>query len=394
MARSTEVAVSPDVLLWARRSIGYDVPDAAKRLQLAPGRLVEFEEGASDPTISQLRKMARVYGRPLAAFFLHEPPRDFDVMRDFRRVSDDRRPWSPNLHKVFRRVEAQREIVIDLLEDEGAPPVSLVPTLELGTDAEAAAHFAREALGLDLQTQMSWRGPYDALNGWISAVERLGVLVLQTSDVHTNEMRGFSIADGVAPAIVLNGSDAPRGRVFTVAHELGHLVIRQGGLCDLHDSTRSGSGDLEVYCNEFAASLLMPRAAFLSEPLVARSSGPDEWTDDDLEQLSHRYGVSREAVLRRLVTVGRASMSHYVRRRAEFQEAYEQYESERRAQAKREGRQSRRQVATMTVRDLGKPYVRLVLDAYGRRSISASTLSDHLGVRLKHVAKITERVRG
>lgn len=391
MARSPKVSVAPEVLIWARRSIGYDVPDAAKRLAIAPGRLVEFEEGADDPSVTQLRKMANVYGRPLAAFFLDAPPSDFDVMRDFRRVPGAERAWSPDLHKVFRRVEQQREVALDLLVDEGEEPEVSLPLIGPGTTAEDAAARVRVALGVTLREQASWRSPHESLNGWIAAAEALGILVMQASAVDIAEMRGFSISHAPLPLLVLNGTDSPRGRVFTLCHELGHLALRDAGLCDLHDAP--DASDVEVWCNEFAACLLMPRDDFLAEPIVANGAGFEEWDDQELELLSARYGVSQEAVLRRLVTVRRASLAHYLERREEFREAYEAYQAEQMARAKREGRKIIPQVPTMTVRDLGKPYVRLVLDAYARRSISTSSLSDHLGVRLKHLPKIIERAR-
>lgn len=391
MARSPKISVVPDVLIWARRSIGYDLPDAAKRLSLAPGRLMEFEEGADEPSITQLRKMANVYGRPLAAFFLDAPPRDFDVMRDFRRLPGAEGAWSPDLHKVFRRVEQQREVALELLEEEGEEPDVLLPLIEQGTSAEDAAASVRVALGVSLREQESWRSPHDSLNGWIASVETLGVLVMQASDVSVAEMRGFSISEAPLPLVVLNGSDSPRGRVFTLCHELGHLALRDAGLCDLHDAP--DATDIEVWCNEFAACLLMPRGHFLSEPLVSNGAGFEEWDDPELDLLSHLYGVSKEAVLRRLVTVQRASLAHYLERRDEFREAYQSFQAEEIARAKREGRKTIPQVPTMTVRDLGKPFVRLVLDAYSRRSISTSSLSDHLGVRLKHLPKIIERAR-
>ena len=48
----------------------------------------------------------------------------------------------------------------------------------------------------------------------------------------------------------------------------------------------------------------------------------------------------------------------------------------------------------MTVRDVGKPFARLVLDAYHADSITGSDVSEYLGVRLKHVPQIEKRLGG
>lgn len=100
----------------------------------------------------------------------------------------------------------------------------------------------------------------DALNGWISAVEARGVLVIQTDRVDTSETRGFFIHADRYPVIAANGSDWPRPKIFTIFHELAHLGLGRGELCDLHDRP-PGSEDVEAGCNRIAAATLLPADA-------------------------------------------------------------------------------------------------------------------------------------
>ena len=389
--------VEAAVLIWARKTIGMDVEQAAKRAGVSVARLQEFESGTLGPTLPQLRKLAETYSRPLAVFFLDEPPKDFDAMSDFRRLpATVLADWSPNLHKIFRRAVAQRDVTAELREEEGDDDTGWAfDDAQASGSPESAAASARHTLGITLAQQERWRNPNESLNGWVAATEALGILVLQSSEVSLNEMRGFSIVESSPAVIVLNGSDSPRGRLFTLAHEIGHLVLRSGGLCDLHETvTPMVEKDAEVFCNEFAASLLMPRKEFLQHPLLTSSIGPREWSDAELEQIGRRFGASKEATLRRLVTLGRATMTFYLGRRQVFVAAYEAQRAEERRRAKEDERGGFVPLDVMRVRDLGKPFVRMVLDAYDRRSITASTLSDYLGVKLRHVPKIAERVRG
>jgi Zn-dependent peptidase ImmA (M78 family) len=46
-------------------------------------------------------------------------------------------------------------------------------------------------------------------------------------------MRGVSLPGDVLPIVILNGGDAHAGRIFTLLHELTHLLLRQGGVCDM-----------------------------------------------------------------------------------------------------------------------------------------------------------------
>lgn len=389
---ATDLApITPSVLKWARLSIGVSPEYAAQRAAVTVERLTSWEAGAAEPTVAKLRQLAKLYQRPLSVFFLPEPPVDFDALRDFRRLPGRPDPaWSRPLHKVYRRAVLQQEVTAELREDEESQFRTTVPALDLSLDPEEAGAQARAALAVPLHEQFGWQRPEEAFSGWLEAVEGLGALVLRTSDVALEEMRGFSIGSGSVPIIVINALDSPRGQVFTLAHEFAHLALREGGLCDLLEPTDDAARSIEVWCNAVAGAMLLPLASFLSDPKVA-PPGHRWWDDAVLSQLSDRYAVSREAVLRRLVTLNRATWDFYLQRRDEYLAAYAQHRDEQRARRRSSG--GGPPPYRMAVRDQGKPYVRIVLDAYHRDAISASSLSSLLGLKLKHVAAL-EREAG
>jgi Zn-dependent peptidase ImmA (M78 family)/transcriptional regulator with XRE-family HTH domain len=378
---ATELApVTPDVLRWARESIGVSLEAAAKRAGVTAERLQGWEAGTAEPTVAKLRDLAKLYQRPLAVFFLPEPPQDFDVPHDFRRLpGTEDHTWSRSLHKVYRRAVEQQEIAAELLEAEGEPSRVDLPGLELGQDTEEASVVARMALGVSLSEQYAWRKP----------VEDLGVLVLRTSEVSFKEMRGFSIYSENPPVIVVNALDWPRGQVFTLIHEFVHLLLREAGVCDLLEPSSGHDRRVEAFCNAVAAAVLIPAQALDEGAIGPRVER--EWEDDVLAQLSARFGVSQEAVLRRLVTLKRATMEFYLAKREEYLAAYD--ESREDEKAKRKDSPGGPPPYRMAVRDRGKPYVRLVLDAYQREAISPSSLSRLLGLKLKHVAALEREVR-
>jgi Zn-dependent peptidase ImmA (M78 family) len=102
-----------------------------------------------------------------------------------------------------------------------------------------------------------------------SKAEALGILVFKNSIVGGNanrplsvsEFRGFVLSDVYAPAIFINGADAPAAWVFTLAHELAHLWIGDSGISDAAPNSNNGH---ERVCNAIAAEFLVPRAAFLA----------------------------------------------------------------------------------------------------------------------------------
>jgi Zn-dependent peptidase ImmA (M78 family) len=277
-----------------------------------------------------------------------------------------------------------------LIEEDGETPVSGVPAVDSSVKPEQAARIARAALAVPLKDQFAWRLPEDALAGWQQAVEDLGVLVLRTSEVSMAEMRGFSLGAGAVPVIVLNALDAPRGQVFTLAHEFAHLMLHEGGICDLLEPSAGSARTIETWCNATAGAVLMPAKSFLDNEVVG-PTGRRTWDEETLSQLSHRYGVSKEAVLRRLVTLERATWEFYLTRREEYLAAYEEQREEERA--RRRSSKGGPPPHRMAIRDRGKPYVRLVLDAYHRDTISPSSLSNLLGLKLKHIQAL-EREAG
>lgn len=389
---ATEFApVTPAVLRWARESVDVTVAEAAARAAVTEERIRAWEQGEAEPTLAKLRALGKLYQRPLAVFFLPEPPLRFDAMRDFRRLPGTvSRTWSRPLHKVYRRALEQQEIATEILQADGIAPLSRVPTARLTLGSEAAGALLRESLGISLVEQVRWRRPEDSFNGWLEAVEDAGVFVLRTSEVHPEEMSGFSIT-GAVPVIVVNALDWPRRQVFTLLHEYAHLMLREGGLCDLLEPETPEGSRVEQWTNATAAAALIP-----SNVLRADLSDVPESTvtdDETIAWVAGRYGVSREAVARRLVTLDMASFDFYLAKREEYLRAYEERREEERAKRRARKASGGPPPYRMAVRDRGKPYVRLVLDAYQRDVLSASSLSNVLSLKLKHLPNLTREVR-
>lgn len=384
---------NPSMLAWARADAGYSVEEAAERTRYSAERLREWESGDAQPTIPQLRVLGKAYRRPLAAFFMPEPPQGFTPMHDFRRVPDvEGRRWSPALRALVRRAQAQQRAYLDLLDDLDGE-VGPLPRAPETNDAEAVGRFARETLGVELEAQGQWRDDSTALRGWTRAVEDVGVLVLHTSTtrgqtVETDEMLGFSDPDPV-PIIALNGKDHARRRTFTLLHEFAHLLLRRAGVCDLHDRFTTPNFDpVEVFCNAVAAATLMPSDAFLADPAIRGRERNADWDDERLGEIARRFTTSREAVLRRLLTFNLTTENYY---RA-WREEYNQRFDERRAEDDDTERAGFANYYTMKVRELGLPFIAATLEAYSADAINASDVARLLNIKLKNLPPLEEEV--
>ena len=376
------------MLEWARTKANFDVAAAALKLGITGERLVEWERGESRPTIPQLRKAAKLYKRPLAAFYLPEPPRDFTLPNDYRRLPDaESGDYSPALLVAMRLADYRRSIALELDPQPATP--EFVGTATTDQSADTLAERARAILGFSLEEQFSWRDEYKSLNAWKNALEGQGVLVFHFTGVEVGEVRGFSYGETPYPVIAVNGHDSVNGRIFTLAHECAHLLLGQDASCDLGNYTRPlGETDqVEVYCNAFAGNLLVPRDALLAEPAVSGADQRSEWSDSQLEAWARKFGVSREVILRRLLSLGKADQAFYESRRRDLLAVPFRPEDE-------EGGTGGPGFARMVVRDVGKPFARMVLDAYRADAITGSDVADYLGARLKHLPKIESYLTG
>ncbi|MGD9739706.1 MAG: ImmA/IrrE family metallo-endopeptidase [Bauldia sp.] len=389
-----KASINPKVLEWARVSAGFSPAEAAGRLNLEEDRLLLWEAGTDAPSIPQLRKLAELYKRPLAVLYLPEPPLTFQPMHDFRRLPDTgSRPFSPGLTLEIRLAQQRRMLALDLFEEAEETPIPFALTAAADEKPDVVGERIRTALGVDYGLQSHWREARVAFTAWRSQIEGLGVLVFQASRVESEEASGFAIWGDPLPAIVVNRKDAYPRRVFSLLHELAHLMLRQSGVSDLEWEGPRPTGDqaIEAFCNATAAAALMPRELFLAEPLIAaHSGGPYAWSDLDVRALATTYSVSREAVVRRLLHFGRTTEAFYSRKRAQFAAEYQQQRAQERE--KNKGKKIARDIPRDTLADFGRPLVRQVIDNYHQDRLSLSAVSGYLGIKVKHLPNIERKL--
>ena len=380
MAKSVPALVEPALLEWARRTAGLSLESAAARLKIPPDLLAAWEVGSERPSVPKARLLAKLYKRPLAVFYLPEPPRDFQPLKDYRRLALEARGPSPLVLFAERRSLVRREAALELYPElEGDPP-EFDLFAQINEDAEEVGYRLREWLGVSLDVQRSWLGTRAAYNAWRAAIERRGVLVFQASGVPMEEMRGFSIGEFPLPAITVNSRDAYAGRTFTLLHELSHLALRQAGLCDLVVSARRMPWEqtVEIFCNATAAAALMPRHIFLADPLIA-SGERREWPDEILIELAAHFGTSRDAVLRRLLSLGLTTKEYYRRRHRAWLE-------ERKNAKKKKGGNVPAPVKVLA--SSGRLFTRLVLDGLHQRVITGNSASEYLNAKVSDFAGV------
>ncbi len=380
MARGIPALVQPSLLIWARQSAGLALEAAARKAHVDVEVLSKWEEGAALPSIPQLRKLGEIYKRPLAVFFLSEPPQGFDPQREFRRLPGlTPQNESSELRLALRTALFRREAARELYELLGDSLPTFEASVHPNEDPEAAGQQIRELLGISGEEQLERPSAHAALNAWRDAIERLGILVFQTGGVELEEMRGTGVPHGPLPVIVLNNADAPHGRIFTLIHEFVHILLANGGhITSAIEGARNPEDQLlERISNRFAAAALMPRREFLAE--VAGRPAVLSGGNDALRRFANRIKVSAEAILRRLVSLHRVSTALYRQKREEWQERpwFTPLSSD-----------GGPPIQVKVIAAVERSFVSLILEGYQRNAISSSDVSDYLGVKLKYLDRI------
>jgi Zn-dependent peptidase ImmA (M78 family)/DNA-binding XRE family transcriptional regulator len=385
-----EALANPKLLVWARESASLTEEAVAKKIGVKAERIRAWESGQERPSVAQLRNFAAATKRPLAVFYLAEPPDTFDALHDFRAGTGAEVPAaaSPDLAFEIRKAYDRREWGLELMSDLQLNPPTFDVRLRLDEDIEIAGAKLRAAFGVRTEMQSRWRVDYEAFREWRALLEHAGILTFQATDLELDEARGFSISLKPLPAVVVNIKDAYRGRIFTLLHEVTHIALNEGGICDLDDNQRrNASAKVEAYCNRVAGAVLFPKTDVLATSEVRNHRSTEmTWSDGEIEALSRKFGGSREALLVRLLALNHTNEKFYYGKRDEYQRAYAEWRKQR-----KEGFALPHVVSLSSA---GPLFTALVIENFNREHITASDVSDYLQVRVKHLPEIQRDYSG
>jgi Zn-dependent peptidase ImmA (M78 family) len=300
--------VTADVLRWAIEEDGRPVPELAEALRVDVDTVDGWTRGDAQPTRGQVTKLADVLKRPRALFFMPAPPAAATLPASFRHPPGDDHQVSSTARRWIRQARRVQHAVSWALRNE---PPNGMPRVPVDWHPLEGAAFAREWLGVSDAEQASWSDYYAALRAWRDSLEDRGILVF-VFEIGAGDVRGFSAWDDRAPLIVANASKvSPAARVFTLAHELGHLLTRQDSACvepvpQPWLAKQPNGRMIERWCEEFAAALLMPESAVRSYLRDHPGSHLDQ-----VRSVANRFKVSHRAAALRLIDLDYAPVSLY-----------------------------------------------------------------------------------
>lgn len=375
MSNGIYIEINRKVLIWARESLALSRNQAAEKTGISVKKLIQLEEGEKKLTLNELKTFSKAYKRTIATLLLREPPKEKPLPADRRTIdSKDLGNFNEKSIMAIRKARALAQSYIELQNEMGIKIPKFSFFASISDSPQEIAIKLRQFLTLDEVREI--KNINHALDAYIEKVESLGVAVFQLS-LTKDKLRGFSLTDEAVPIIgIKRGGEPSTAKIFTLFHELGHIILNENGLCDLSEKTTI---EIEKWCNAFSGEVIIPSAEILEMKIVQDQIQTNNkiWRLKDLAILGNYFHAGPLAILRSLLENKLTSTAYY----------NERHQAWNRPTFGRSKNPEGRNIAKETIKEKGRNYISLAFSAFDQNRIDLKDLSDFLGVRFSYIPR-------
>lgn len=301
--------INNKMLTWARERASLSVAYMADKMKKSADTIEEWEKGAKHISFAEAQNFAELTHISFGFLYLDKPPEENLPIPDRRTIGsrdvDVSLELRETLNDIMIKVDWYKEYIIE----NGIGPVDLVGKFTTDTDCPTLVSELRSRLNVTIPPNKGkWEDLFSSL---IKEVERNGILVMKNGvvknnthrPISVNDFRGFCIADKHSPAIFINNNDAKSAQLFTLIHELAHLMLGESAISDISHNAKTKE---EALCNSVAAEYLVPEIIFIDN-----WAAHEDWTEN-VPHLINVFRVSRWVIARRALTLGLISSEEYI----------------------------------------------------------------------------------
>ncbi|NQT35786.1 ImmA/IrrE family metallo-endopeptidase, partial [bacterium] len=195
---------------------------------------------------------------------------------------------------------------------------------------------------------------------------------------------GFCVYDKIFPIIYLNSGTTKTKQIFTLFHELAHVLLRTGGITTRTNSyiakLQGHPKVLERYCDEFAVEFLVPEDEFNVE---LQSEKP---TYDFALELGDIFKVSAEVIIRRMHEL------NYINRKLRDSYLSKRYQEVEQSIKVKKKQKSGPDYYIIQTSYMSNTFLQLVFKKYYEGGISTEQVAEHLRIKTKSIPGIEELV--
>ncbi|MDD6472433.1 MAG: ImmA/IrrE family metallo-endopeptidase [Bacteroidales bacterium] len=295
------VNIQPDILRWAIQRAGVSEEKAIEAFPLLDSWLPQKKQ----PTLNQLKRFAVKFYVPLVYLFMDNRPEEVIPFPMFRGEAGQQDHFDLNVYDTVMNVQARQEWLEEYLLENEIETCSFIGSINTQVSISEAVNKLRSILDLDPKWAFSMSSSDAALSYIGQRVEDAGVFLAYNGVVGNNthrllkvsECRGFALVNEKAPYIFINSADSKSAQLFTLVHEVTHLML---GKSAGHAGSETFHYEItEQYCDKVAAEFLVP-ASVLREV----------W-NNDTKFASRRFKVSELVIARRAHDLGLMSDAAY-----------------------------------------------------------------------------------
>ncbi len=378
-----KITINPKILTWAREERNNLTIDMlAERMQREPSEIQEWEDGKKKPTYGQLEDLAYKHLKiPLAVFFFPIVPDYPDPIEKFRRLPDyEMSRLTDDTLKKIRLAQAYQDSLSIITEDHTSKKIfrDIIPG---NISASLLASKVRSYLSIDLKEQFTFKSTDSAFKRWRYLLEECGIFTFKDT-FKDRFVSGFCLIHDEYPIIFINNSNSFSRQIFTIIHELGHILVGLNGITDIDESYFSylskDDRNIEIFCNDFASQVLVPEEGFKEIVTFYKKDGIHA-----VEDAASKFSVSREVILRRL-------MDHRIVSESIYKENVSKWNRDflRKAKDKAGGNYYLTKLSY-----IGERYAKSAFAQYRKGRIDQSTLASHLNIKAKYLNKLDPLLR-
>jgi Zn-dependent peptidase ImmA (M78 family) len=290
-AESLTTAEIGERLRIAREEANQTQAEAARAIDVARTTLVAIEQGQRRARVSEMQRLAKLYNTSVNALLRREAIY-VDLSPRFRKLNiaaaEDGALQAVQLLSDLARAELELENLLGIKRVRNYPPERPLLPGDVRIQAEQAALELRQRLGLGLAP----------ISDIVTLLEmELGIRIfVRRFDGRISGL--FAYDEAVGACMLLNANHPRERRSQTAGHETGHFIAMRRSPEILHADELSNSRE-ERYADAFGRALFTPPRAVMQK-FHEVTAGAAKLTRRHIIVLAHFFGVSREAMVRRL----------------------------------------------------------------------------------------------
>ena len=267
---------------------------AATAIGVARTTLVAIEQGERRARMGELQQLAKLYGTSVNAL-LRQEAIHVDLAPRFRKIfgnNDAAADFAAELMADLVKAEVELENLLGVKRPRNYPPERPILPGDVRAQAEQDATELRQRLGLGV----------GAVPDIVTLLEmEFGIRVyIRRFDGRISGL--FAYDEALGACMLLNANHPRDRRNQTAGHETGHFISTRRQAEILHTDETENSRE-ERYANAFARAFLTPARA-VKQKFQEVTAGSDRLSRRHVIILAHFFGISREAMVRRLEELG------------------------------------------------------------------------------------------